>query len=100
MFCTGATCLSTFLIQSALKAEEFMNETTPKLIERIDPSSRQRRMSPCLSSGIKIARDVTSVTAGLTGFIGNSCFLVSYLISLITNKRGGKKMKNARKVQT
>lgn len=70
MFYIGARCLATFLIQSAQKAEEFMNENTPKLIEKIDPNSRPRRMSPCLSNGIKIARDVTSVTAGLTGFIG------------------------------
>ncbi|KAK7595403.1 hypothetical protein V9T40_013228 [Parthenolecanium corni] len=66
---TGAGCLSKFLIQSAQKAEEFMNDNTPKLIEKINASRRTRRMSPCLSNGIKIARDVTSVTAGFTGFI-------------------------------
>lgn len=73
-FFLGAGCLSKFLIQSAQKAEEFMNDNTPKLIEKINASRRTRRMSPCLSNGIKIARDVTSVTAGFTGFIGKFFF--------------------------
>lgn len=69
-FCTGAESVSNFLVQSAQKAEQFMNGNTPKIIEKINPSDRQRRVAPCVKNGIKIAKDVTSVTANVTGFVG------------------------------
>jgi hypothetical protein len=70
--CVGAESVSKFLIQSAQGAEQFMDERTPKIIEKINQSNRQRRVAPCMKKGIKIAKDVTSVTANVTGFVGKS----------------------------
>lgn len=78
---SGAECVSKLLINGAQKAEKFMDSNTPKIIEKINPADRVRRVSPCVSSGIKIAKDVTAVTAGVTGFVGKaSCRFVARIL--------------------
>lgn len=67
---TGAAFVSNFLIVGAQKASEFLDGNTPRLINNINPATREKRVSPCVSNGIRIARDVTAITASVTGFVG------------------------------
>lgn len=62
--------MSNFLINGAQKAGQFLDGNTPKLINKINPCSENKRVSPCVSNGVRIARDVTALTASVTGFVG------------------------------
>ncbi|XP_065201536.1 protein spartin isoform X1 [Planococcus citri] len=67
----GAEYVSNFLINGAQKAGEFLDGNTPKLMNKINPANENRRVAPCVSNGIRIARDVTAITANVTGFVAS-----------------------------
>ena len=74
----GAEYVSNFLINGAQKAGEFLDGNTPKLINKMNPGNENKKVAPCVSNGIKIARDVTAITANVTGFVGNYASMYYY----------------------
>lgn len=66
-----ANALSNCLVNGAHRAEQFLDSNTPKLIDKINPSSKQAAVSPKVVKGVKVAKNVTAKTADITAFVGN-----------------------------
>lgn len=68
---TGAQYISSGLVRGAQKASELMNYGTPKLIDKINPDPNPREVSPRVSQGLQVAKNVTGTAVQVTGYISS-----------------------------
>lgn len=66
----GATFLSNGLVKGAEKTTNFMNNSTPGLMNYINPSQSDTHVCPPVRKGIKVAKNVTCTAADVTCFVG------------------------------
>lgn len=66
----GATFISNGLVKGAEKTTNFMNNTTPGLMNYINPSQNDTPVCPPVKKGVKIAKNVTCTAADVTCFVG------------------------------
>jgi hypothetical protein len=66
----GATFLSNGLVKGAEKTTNFMNNSTPGLMNYINPSQNDTHVCPPVKKGVKIAKNVTCTAADVTCFVG------------------------------
>ncbi|XP_023018570.2 spartin [Leptinotarsa decemlineata] len=65
----GAWFVSQGLIRGAQKAGDFMNRTTPKVINNLQSTERPANIPPSLSRGMEIAQTATGKAAQITEFV-------------------------------
>lgn len=92
---TGAHYISTGLVKGAEKASELINNSTPKLISKLEPESSPRHVPSSVRTSVKVARDVTGTAVSVTGYVagkigGATMALGRYLAPHI--QRGGTKL--------
>lgn len=66
----GATFVSNGLVKGAEKTTDFINHSTPGLLNYINPSRNDKRVCSSMKKGIKVAKNVTSTAADVTCFVG------------------------------
>lgn len=66
----GATFLSNGLVKGAEKTSNFMNNSTPGLLNYINPSQNDTHVCSSMKKGVKVAKNVTSTAADVTCFVG------------------------------
>lgn len=66
----GANFLSNGLVKGAEKTTNFMNNSTPGLLNYISPSKNDRFVCSPVKKGVKIAKDVTCTAADVTCYVG------------------------------
>ncbi|XP_039295204.1 protein spartin isoform X2 [Nilaparvata lugens] len=67
----GAQYISSGLVRGAEKASEYINSSTPRLLEKITPDPTPRQVSPGLAKGAEVARNVTGTAVVVTGYVAN-----------------------------
>lgn len=60
-------------MKGAEKTSDLMNYVTPKIISNMRPSAnvQEETVSENVTSGIKVAKNVTGAAVEVTGFVGN-----------------------------
>ncbi|XP_025409408.1 protein spartin [Sipha flava] len=91
----GATFLSNGLVKGAEKTTNFMNNSTPGLMNYINPSQNDTHVCPPVKKGVKIAKNVTCTAADVTCFVAGkigtaSCALGKFLAPHV--HKGGTKI--------
>jgi len=66
----GATFLSNGLVKGAEKTTNFMNNSTPGLLNYINPSQSDTRVCSPMKKGAKVAKNVTCTAADVTCYVG------------------------------
>lgn len=66
----GAWIISQGLIKGAEKAGGFVNNSTPKVIERLTPADRPKHIPRGLSKSMQVAETTTKQAVRVTGFLG------------------------------
>jgi len=66
----GATLLSNGLLKGAEKTTHFMNNSTPGLLNYINPSQNDTHVCSSMKKGVKVAKNVTSTAADVTCYVG------------------------------
>lgn len=66
----GATFLSNGLVKGAEKTTNFMNNSTPGLLNYINPSPSDTYVCSPMKKGVKVAKNVTSTAADVTCYVG------------------------------
>lgn len=66
----GAWHFSQGLIRGAMKAGEYFNATTPKIIDSIPSAEQPKDIPQPLSKTMEIAQSTTSSAVRVTGYVG------------------------------
>lgn len=66
----GANFLSKGLVKGAEKTTNFMNNSTPGLLNYINSSTRHTPVCAPMKKGVKVAKNVTCTAADVTCFVG------------------------------
>lgn len=66
----GANFLSNGLVKGAEKTSTFMNNSTPGLLNYINPSRRNTPVCSSVKKGVKVAKNVTCTAADVTCYVG------------------------------
>lgn len=66
----GATFLSNGLVKGAEKTSNFMNNSTPGLLNYINPSKSDTKVCSPMKKGVKVAKNVTCTAADVTCYVG------------------------------
>lgn len=66
----GANYLSNGLVKGAEKTSTFMNNSTPGLLNYINPSRRHTHVCSPVKKGVKVAKNVTCTAADVTCYVG------------------------------
>lgn len=66
----GATLLSNGLVKGAEKTTNFMNNSTPGLLNYINPTQHNNGVCSPVKKGVKVAKNVTSTAADVTCYVG------------------------------
>lgn len=67
---SGAWHLSQGLIRGAMKAGEYFNTTTPKIIDSLASAEQPKDIPQPLSKTMEIAQTTTSSAVRVTGYVG------------------------------
>ncbi|KAF0767366.1 protein spartin [Aphis craccivora] len=91
----GATFLSNGLVKGAEKTSNFMNNSTPGLLNYINPSQNDTHVCSSMKKGVKVAKNVTSTAADVTCFVAGkigtaSCAVGKFLAPHV--HKGGTKI--------
>ncbi|XP_015373072.1 PREDICTED: protein spartin [Diuraphis noxia] len=90
----GATFLSNGLVKGAEKTTNFMNNSTPGLLNYINPSQSDTHVCSPMKKGVKVAKNVTSTAADVTcyvaGKIGTASCAVGKFLAPHVHKGGTK----------
>nr|CAD7430632.1 unnamed protein product [Timema monikensis] len=68
----GAHYISHGLVKGAVKAGDLMNYGTPRLIQRLTPDPNPTQVSPRVTQGIQVAKNVTGHVVQVTGFLASA----------------------------
>lgn len=68
----GATFVSNGLVKGAEKTSEFINNSTPGLLNYITPAEHEKCVNQKVKKGMKTAKSVTATAANVTCFFGMS----------------------------
>ncbi|RZF32840.1 hypothetical protein LSTR_LSTR009391, partial [Laodelphax striatellus] len=68
---SGAQYISSGLVRGAEKASQYINSSTPKLLEKITPEPTPRQVSPGIAKSAEVARNVTGTAVVVTGYVAN-----------------------------
>lgn len=83
----GATFLSNGLVKGAEKTSNFVNNSTPGLLNYINPSQHNTKVCYPVKKGVRVAKNVTSTAADVTCYVGEilyfSLIIISKVIKLI-----------------
>lgn len=74
----GANFLSNGLVKGAEKTTNFMNNSTPELLNYINPSQNNKSVCSPVKKGVKVAKDVTCTAADVTCYVGNYKYYLLY----------------------
>lgn len=66
----GANFLSNGIVKGAEKTTNFMNNSTPGLLNYINPSQNDKHVCPSVKKGVKVAKNVTCTAADVTCYVG------------------------------
>lgn len=66
----GATFISNGLVKGAEKTSDFMNNSTPGLLNYINPSTNEKHVCNSMKKGVKVAKNVTCTAADVTCYVG------------------------------
>jgi hypothetical protein len=90
----GATFLSNGLMKGAEKTTDFMNNSTPGLLNYINPSQNNTKVCSPVKKGVKVAKNVTCTAADVTCFvagkIGTASCAVGKFLAPHVHKSGTK----------
>ncbi|XP_001944400.1 protein spartin [Acyrthosiphon pisum] len=90
----GATFLSNGLVKGAEKTTNFMNNSTPGLLNYIKPSQSDTNVCSPMKKGVKVAKNVTGTAADVTcyvaGKIGTASCVVGKFLAPHVHKGGTK----------
>lgn len=90
----GATFLSNGLVKGAEKTTNFMNNSTPGLLNYINPSQSDTHVCSPMKKGVKVAKNVTCTAADVTcyvaGKIGTASCVVGKFLAPHVHKGGTK----------
>lgn len=74
----GATLLSKGLVKGAEKTTDFMNNSTPGLLNYMNPTQHNKFVCSPMKKGVKVAKNVTSTAADVTCYVGMIFNLMYY----------------------
>lgn len=66
----GATFLSNGLQKGAEKTSTFVNNSTPGLLNYLNPSQKDKKVCYPVKKGVSVAKNVTSTAADITCYVG------------------------------
>lgn len=66
----GATFISNGIVKGAEKTSDFMNNSTPGLLNYINPSRQDTHVCSSMKKGVRVAKNVTCTAADVTCFVG------------------------------
>lgn len=66
----GATFISNGIVKGAEKTSDFMNNSTPGLLNYINPSRYDTPVCSSMKKGVRVAKNVTCTAADVTCFVG------------------------------
>ncbi|XP_050422772.1 protein spartin isoform X2 [Adelges cooleyi] len=73
----GAMYISSGLVKGAEKTTDFINNSTPGLLNYLPPSQNERRVNHKIERGVRVAKNVTSKAANVTCFVADKVGLAS-----------------------
>lgn len=80
----GATFLSNGLQKGAEKTSNFVNNSTPGLLNYINPSQNDKKVCNQVKKGVNVAKNVTSTAADITCYVGMVFTTYFYFLSAIS----------------
>ena len=91
----GATYVANSLIRGAGSTARFIDMTTPRIIDRINPAEQPQPVNPTVEKTVKVAKNVTGTAADVTGYLATKIGLATsalgrYLAPQI--QKGGTKL--------
>lgn len=76
----GATFLSNGLVKGAEKTSNFVNNSTPGLLNYINPSQHNTKVCYPVKKGVRVAKNVTSTAADVTCYVGKILYFSLIII--------------------
>lgn len=73
----GATYIANSLVRGAGSTARFMDMTTPRIIDRINPAEQAQPVNPTVEKTVKVAKNVTGTAADVTGYLASKLGLAT-----------------------
>lgn len=66
----GASYLANNLVRSATSTARFIDLTTPRIIDKIDPAEEVKPINPTVRKSIEIVKTASGKAANITDYVG------------------------------